>query len=379
MKNTIRFTVLMVMILLLVSGCSKGESNDAMPSPDVMQDQTVTNTEKTATTATVADQEPLSQLTGSIWYENDGWLSKIDYMDEKTFEKDLNSGKDLKGKNVIFKVQHIYPDHANGYNMWAGEHLNMLFPDYYSFYGIKTGDYVIGTVKKVEKIDNGSYNSWMVYLYKESSSSYDWNSGSDFDDIDWSSLLNDPTPMPTTKPTEVPVYTYEDNPYFEVVERYTFGSYIFDKVLGKADNKKIEASMLVYDDEGDVIDKCSGEITVNSGCYNYIRYNMDVTEYDHYDISFKASSSWRGGDADAVKMVKYKVVGKNVMVTLEQVGEIGSFSQFKLLFLKDGKIVDYEEWYFDIKAKGLNGKGTTDVAEISCNKEFDTIEYFYEP
>ena len=83
----------------------------------------------------------------------------------------------------------------------------------------------------------------------------------------------------------------------------------------------------------------------------------------------------------AMEMVQYDISGDSLYVTMQQIGDsLGAFSQFKLLLYKGDTIVDTEENYFNISAQSLNGKGSTDVAEIWVyGVDFDRVEYVYEP
>lgn len=77
---------------------------------------------------------------------------KADYT-AKTAESALNSGEDLKGKTVKFKVQKLEPNSAFGYNMETGKHLNFVSNDNPK---VKDGDTVIVKVKKITST-MGSY------------------------------------------------------------------------------------------------------------------------------------------------------------------------------------------------------------------------------
>lgn len=87
------------------------------------------------------------------------------------------------------------------------------------------------------------------------------------------------------------------------------------------------------------------------------------------------------GERNAVEMVQYDISGDSLYVTLQQTGDsLGAFAQFKLLLYKGDTIVDTEENFFKISAQNLNGKGSTDVAEIWVyGVDFDRVEYVYEP
>jgi hypothetical protein len=66
-------------------------------------------------------------------------------------------------------------------------------------------------------------------------------------------------------------------------------------------------------------------------------------------------------------------------IQVKQVGELGSFSRLKLLYYKDGKVIDSDSGYFSVYAENLNGVGSTDTMEIWCyGTDYDDIEFFYE-
>ena len=69
---------------------------------------------------------------------------KADYS-AKTAESALNSGKDIEGKTVKFKVQKLEPNSAFGYNLETGKHLNFVSNDNPK---VGEGDTVIVKVKK---------------------------------------------------------------------------------------------------------------------------------------------------------------------------------------------------------------------------------------
>lgn len=77
---------------------------------------------------------------------------KADYS-AKTAESALNSGKDLEGKTIKFKVQELEPNSAFGYNMETGKHLNFVSNDNPK---VEKGDTVIVKVKKTTST-MGSY------------------------------------------------------------------------------------------------------------------------------------------------------------------------------------------------------------------------------
>lgn len=188
-------------------------------------------------------------------------------------------------------------------------------------------------------------------------------------------------------PDYIPPESYESNKYYDIVEEATFENSIgytivVQKVIAKQ-NASIEATLLAFDTNGDVIGKSTDKITLTEGKANYFRFSFEN------DIS-KATiqSSWKYeedsfliGERNAVEMVKYNQAGNDLYITFKQTGDdLGSFARFKLLFYKGNKIVDEDEGSFIVYAKNLSGKGSTDVASIwAYGIEYDRIEYIFEP
>ncbi len=331
-----------------------------------------------ASTTMITDISSLGK-NKKVWaFDTWGIFDDVDYFGAENFEKDLNAGKNLKGKTVMFEAVDVRPDSTLGYDIWAGEHLNFITSNK-EMSKVKAGDIVVATVESVDTWGYGDYLSWIIYMDMFAAPGKTDNS-SDYDDYDWSWLYDDPTPVPTEEPAN---YTYESNQYFDVIDTYTYKSgrytYIIHKILGKADNTDVDLTMFFYDKNDDVIDKCTPDVTVNNGYYNFITYWTEEKDFDHYTISYTGRKGWRDGDPDPVKMVKYTKKGKKAMITFEQTGQIGSFAEFKLLFFKDGKLVDHDSSYFNVYVKQLTGVGSIDVAEVSVSEDFDTIEYYYGP
>lgn len=362
------------------AGEAQAKVSDTKGEPTSTSTPTSAPANKTGTaSATVVTDISSLGKNKKVWsFDTWGIFDDVDYFGAEPFEKDLNAGKDLKGKTVMFEAVDVRPDSILGYDIWGGEHLNFITSNK-EMSKVKAGDIVVATVESVDVWGTGEYASWIIYMdmFATPSSS---NNNNDYDDYDWSWLYEDPTPTPTEEPAN---YTYESNQYFDVVDSYTYKrggyTYIIDKVLGKQNNMHVDLTMLIYDKDDDVIEKCTPDVIVNKGYYNFITYWIESEDYDHHSISYTASSSWHGGDPDPVKMVKYKKKDKKVLITFEQTGQIGSFASFKLLFFKDGKVVYHGSWYFDVYVKQLNGVGSVDVAEISLSSDFDTVEYYYDP
>jgi len=70
---------------------------------------------------------------------------ELDYNDASSFEKALNSGKEVKGKTVKFDVKNYVPNSAMGINCWSGEHLNFISDNELD---VNVGDIIIGHVKE---------------------------------------------------------------------------------------------------------------------------------------------------------------------------------------------------------------------------------------
>ncbi len=329
----------------------------------------------------IKETDLISLAKNSKLWSFDTWgsIEKIDYFGSTEIEAALNAGINLENKVVMCEVLEVHPDSSVGYNIWAGEHLNFITSNA-GLSKIKPGDIMVLTVQGVESIDKGGYLSWFLYTDIFSKPSGSGNENSGYDSDDWSWLYDDPTPIPTEEPTN---YTYESNQYFDVVETYTYQSgkytYIVDKILGKATDKNIDLTMLIYDKNDEVVDKCTADVVVNNGYYNFIEYAIESPDYDHHTVSYTASSNWDTGDPDPVKMVKYSIKGKKLLITFEQTGRTASFAKFKLLLFKKGKLVYAGSYYFNVYVKQLSGVGSIDVAELSFSQDYDSIEYYYDP
>ena len=200
------------------------------------------------------------------------------------------------------------------------------------------------------------------------------------------------TPKPTVAPTEpssvdVSGESYEHNSYYDVVETALFKnsigySIVIHKVLAKKD-VSVSATMLAYDDQENVIGKSSDDIELTKDKYNYFRYSFqaDIANATTTVQARIESDSFLTGARNAVELEKYNLSGTDLYLTFNQVSDnLGSFAKFKLLFYKDGQIVDADDGYFSVYAENLTGKGTTDVASVwAYGKSFDELEYIFEP
>lgn len=182
--------------------------------------------------------------------------------------------------------------------------------------------------------------------------------------------------------------TYDNNKYYDVVEKASFRNSIgytivVHKVLAKKD-VTASATAIAYDADGNVIGKSTSEIVLTNGEYNYFRYSFDNDISNaqlELSVDTKTDSILFTGERKAVEMTQYNHSGDDLYITFKQTGSnVSSFSKFKILFYQGDQIVDTEEGYFSIYAPNLNGKDSTEVASIWVyGKNFDRIECFYEP
>ena len=373
-----------------------------------------TATQSDSSVATEAQQKDVSEPEEVV----------IDYGDAESFEAALNEGKNLEGKVVRFTAREIHPNSAIGFNVWAGEHLNFVSsrnPD------IEVNDTVTVRTTTIESISG----SWIINYEKVDHAVTDENtitaSQSKEPEQSETAATNEST---TAKPDanesspaepnanqstpatsdesnkdasqaepaaesaadssnapEQTENTYEHNAYFDIVEAASYRdsigtTHVIHKVLAKS-NVTISATLLAYGTDGNVLGKGTDEIILTEGKYNYFHYLFDS---DISNASFRINATPKNdtfmiGERNAVEMVQYDISGDSLYVTLQQTGDsLGAFAQFKLLLYKGDTIVDTEENFLNISAQNLNGKGSTDVAEIWVyGVDFDRVEYVFEP
>ena len=336
----------------------------------------------------------------------------IDYGDAESFEAALNEGKNLEGKVVRFTAKEIHPNSAIGFNVWAGEHLNFVSsrnPD------IEVNDTVTVRTTTIESISG----SWIINYEKVDHAVTDENTitvsqsketeqpeTAENESTTTQAEANESSPVAdeSNKETaqaesaaessaasgnasEQTENTYEHNAYFDVVEAASYRdsigtTHIIHKVLAKS-NVTISATLLAYGPDKSVLGKGSDEIILTDGQYNFFHYifTNDITNASFQVNAAPKNDSFMAGERNAVEMVQYDISGDSLYVTLQQTGDsLGAFSQFKLLLYKGDTIVDTEENYFNISAQTLNGKGSTDLAEIwAYGLDCDRVEYVYEP
>jgi len=190
-----------------------------------------------------------------------------------------------------------------------------------------------------------------------------------------------------SKSEEISEETYEHNSYYDVIEGASWtnrigSTHIIHKVKAKQD-VSISATMLAYSESGSVIGKSSSDIVLTAGQSNYFEYTFseDVSNAQ-FKLTYKAKKdSYMTGERNGVELVEYSVTDENLYLTLKQtIDELGSFAKYKILFYNGDQITDTERGYFSVSAENLDGKGSTDVAEIwTYGTAYDRIEFIYEP
>lgn len=178
---------------------------------------------------------------------------------------------------------------------------------------------------------------------------------------------------------------YENNDFYEIVEKAKLdssnGTKVLHKVLAKKD-VEIEATVIAYDSEGNVVEKDTNTIILTEGKTNFFSYWFDVDVSDeNIMVTFQVTEETNySGSRDAVRMVKWNSVKRNLYLTVEQIGEVGEYSRYKLLYYKDGKIVGSEGRDYVGSDFNLSGIGSTDVTEIYVyDFDYDDVEFIYEP
>ena len=180
--------------------------------------------------------------------------------------------------------------------------------------------------------------------------------------------------------------TYEHNSYYDIVESASWtdiigSTHIVHKVKAKQD-VSISASILAYSESGSVIGKSSSDIVLTKGQTNYFEYYFDEDVSNaQLKPSFKAKEdSFIVGERNGVELVEYSITDENLYLTLKQnVDDLG-LSKYKILLYNGDQIVGTKEGFYSISAENLDGKGSTDVAEIwTYGTAYDRIEFIYEP
>lgn len=182
--------------------------------------------------------------------------------------------------------------------------------------------------------------------------------------------------------------TFEHNSYYDIVEEArTVGilgnTVIYQKVMAKRD-VTIEATLIAYDSNQNVIGKSTDSIILTKGKTNYFRFyfSEDISTAAIQSSAIAKEVSFLVGERNAVEMVAYNQSGSYLYITLKQTeNDIGSFAKFKILYYKNNEIIGDDYGYLSLQAQNLNGKGSTDVVKVLNYNymDFDKIEFIYEP
>ena len=219
------------------------------------------------------------------------------------------------------------------------------------------------------------------------------------------------TTTEATTTTAETTATYENNQYYSLEDS---GSFVEKRYSGDVINIihkvkanvtcSIEASAIAYDENGDVLDKVTDEVTLVKDEYNFFLFqfkDISVKEFKKATIEYSSaikydlSETTRAVDYDLTQqigtfdspfeviMTKFSKKKDKFYLSLEfQKGYLDYFDKFKILFYKGDKIVGCEDGYFNIYAEGLKKAGDKDVVKMSIPesaKKFDKIEFFFEP
>ncbi len=199
------------------------------------------------------------------------------------------------------------------------------------------------------------------------------------------------TEPPETEPEEE--QTLENNNYFVGLETLNYplgsGGVMIVKVRGKQ-NCKAKLELTLFGEDDRVLTILDDTITLTEGEENYFSYVLDPDSLSLEDgekwrleSSFTATEDFTPeGQRKAVELENYNMSGDNLYLTFKQTGdEVGYLSKFKLLFYKDDQLIHSDDEYFCMYVDGLVNKGDTDIAELYMyrGKDFDRLEYFYEP
>ncbi len=180
--------------------------------------------------------------------------------------------------------------------------------------------------------------------------------------------------------------TFNHNSYYDVIREDIYSSssytYVIVEVEAKTDGKAT-ATLIVYDSDENVVGKSEDTIVLCKGYVNYFSFHFDKNSgADTYTISANAKTkSFSESDRQKAVIEKYNIVDSYIYITFKQTAdEIDYFDKFKILYFKDGQIVDSDDGYFSSYAKNLDEKGSTDVAKLwVSDKEFDSFIYIFEP
>ncbi|GEM_PF-3933724 len=285
----------------------------------------------------------------------------IDYGDEEAFELMINAGEDMVGKIVRFTAKELHPDSAVGYNIYAGKHLNLVST---GDPGIAQGETVVVRILTVDTF----IGSWLL-TYERADEA-----------IDGKKTLTSAEPG-LGLPEE-----YRHNDYFDITgsARLTStagGVTIIHEVEAKKDcaltgTLRADDYKLKYEVE-------SAEYTAyltegETNCFIY-EFTEDIS-----DTLFTASvredtDHLLMGEPKAVKMVSWEPAEGGAELLLKQKGNFSTFSQFKVLFKSEGRIVAMDNSYISDCCPTLTGKGCEGTLFANANgRSFDEVEFIYE-
>ena len=320
----------------------------------------------------------------------------IDYGDAEAFEAALNAGENLEGKIVQFEAVEIHPDSKLGYNVCAGNLLGSWIINYEKVDNAVIGETTITSEKNnknnetesAEQNQSGSENKDISASEKSPAEKEDKNESSIASEAAEETTEETTESSAAEEPSEATAEnTYEHNVFYDIVEAVSYKdsigyTHLIHKVLAKK-NVSVSATIIAYGADNSVIGKASDDITLTEGKNNFFHYTFesDISNAKFNVNATPKEDSFLSGERNAVELTDYNRSGDSLYLTFQQTGDnLSAFAKFKILFYKEDQIVDTEYSFFSTSTQNLNGKGSTDVAEVWVwGKDFDRIEYIFEP
>ena len=400
----------------------------AAPEEDSIEETTtlpnVDSIEEVKTTTTAVEEKATAKTgfneSTNILDKNGGLIYHIPNYFKKDKSKDDSklsyTYKEKDGSFVTLMFSYIPPDHYEELNainaeLFFDSSINSLSNSYDITKKETKKSSLLGRIAyektfSIPENSNGEFTNIMMFIsdnsdnkylnygallfhFKNKESDYDYynDSLSVLKSIEEDTAYSYESSSGEISESEVSEETYEHNSYYDIVEsaRWTdiIGStHIIYKVKAKQ-NISISSTLIAYSESGSVIGKSSSDIVLTEGQTNYFEYyfDEDVSNAQLKPSAKAQKDSFTVGERNGVELVEYSITNDNLYLTLKQTADkIGAFAKYKILFYNGEQIVDTENGYYSVSAKNLDGKDSTDIAEIwTYGKTYDRIEFIYEP
>lgn len=169
----------------------------------------------------------------------------------------------------------------------------------------------------------------------------------------------------------------------ELIEEYYYSGYWYQyRFLVVKNNSdatvEISTSSVAYDEEGNIISAGSANIeAVGAGCISVLRESYDTEEEIRYcDTEWTVSrDKYYESVIQDLSVTQTNIDGGVVLQVKNSGAEAASWVKATVFFLKNGKIVDYDESYcndsdYEIKA------GKTSSTQINTRKDYDEVKVY---